>query len=651
MLKQHSLKAQLNLSFGIMVVLLLVISVLSYIGLSNTYKGFTDYRGLARDTNLAGGIQANMLGMRLSVLSFLNTRSDRALDEYSIRKQSVLKLLEEADVEIVEPGRAALVKEIKTEIRGYDAAFAQVVKLFHERNQVVEQRLDPSGLAMRVAVTEIMQSAYADNDAAAAFMAGVAQEHLLLGRLYVAKFLVTNEKADAERAYLELTDKLKSTLNELDGQLQNPKRRQLLAELQVQYAQYTKAFAEVQSIIETRNDLINNSLNRIGPIVAEKTEQVKLSVKQDQDTLGPQVQSATENRLMLISGLALFSVLGGILMAFVMVRAIQRPIGGEPSEIAKVTTRIASGDLSQNLQLQSSDTGIYRAVCEMSDKLKTLLSGIVATTQQLEHSAEEGSKAASRNTHTVIQQKKMTDQVVVAVEEMSHSIQEVVQNAAESAARSEQGKAETKRGRGSVKQTVQAINELANNLTTSMQEIKELEQKSMEIGSVVEVIQGISEQTNLLALNAAIEAARAGEQGRGFAVVADEVRTLAQRTQESTTEIQAMIQDLQQRTSRTVSAIQHCTDQANDSVQCSQETDQALQLIDEVIDEIANMNNRVASAVEQQSIVTDEIARNMAEISTTLETTTESVEAAEKASRKVESMADDLGKLVSGFKL
>ncbi|OPX55247.1 methyl-accepting chemotaxis protein [Oceanospirillum multiglobuliferum] len=651
MLKNQSLKTQLNLSFGILVVLLVIISVVAYSGLSNTYQGFTDYRGLARDTNLAGRVQANMLTMRLSVLSFLNTRSDQALADYQERKALMTSFLEEASKEIVEPSRAQLIRNIKTEIQDYDTAFAEVVKLFHERNQVVSGRLDPAGLAMRVAVTDIARSAYDDEDASAAYMAGVVQEHLLLGRLYVTKFLVTNTQDDANRAEQELNQTLVSAMTELDSQLQNPKRRQLLADLQRNHAQYTKAFTEVQNIIVRRNDLINNTLNRIGPVVADQIEQVKLSVKNEQDALGPVVQTEAENTLIMVGVIALCSVLGGVVLAMLMVRIIQRPIGGEPRVIAKVAEVIANGDLSQNLSVKSEDTGIYRAVCEMSEKLKTLLSGIVVTTQQLERSAEEGSDAASRNTQTVNQQKKMTDQVVVAVEEMSHSIQEVVQNAAESAARSEQGKAETSRGRSSVKQTVQAINELANKLNTSMQEIKELEQKSMEIGSVVEVIQGISEQTNLLALNAAIEAARAGEQGRGFAVVADEVRTLAQRTQESTTEIQAMIQDLQQRTSRTVSAIKNCTDQANDSVQCSQETDQALQVIDEVIDEIAHMNNRVAVAIEQQSTVTDEMARNMAEISSTLESTTESVLAAEKASKKVEEMADSLGKLVSGFKV
>ena len=651
MLKNLKLNTQLQLAFGLMIALLIITSTIAYTGLSKTYDGFVEYRGLAKDTNLAGRVQANMLMMRLSVLGFINTRSEDKINQYNERVDKMNTFLKEAKVEIQAPKRAELVKKVVSEVRTYENGFSSVVDLYKQRNDVVSTELDPAGLAMRKSTTDIIESAYRDGDPDAAFYASRVQEHLLLGRLFVTKYLVTNATSDAERAIDELSNKMRVALTELDSQIQNPSRRVLLAKISENHQQYVKAFSSVRSIIEKRNNLIDNTLNRLGPIVAGHIEDVKLSVKHDQDQLGPMVQSGAENANSLVAIISIIALFIGLVCSVVMGRVIRKPIGGEPTVIAAIANEISKGDFSQNLPLEEKDSGIYRSVVEMSHELQELIRSMLTTSNSLTESADKSSTIASQNAERVLEQKLMTDQVVVAVEEMSASIQEIVNNASESAKKSELGLEEANKGRDSVQETLSSITALATDLSDAMSVITELEKQSNEIGSVVEVIQGISEQTNLLALNAAIEAARAGEQGRGFAVVADEVRTLAQRTQESTTEIQTIIQNLQLGTTKTVEVMEKSTRQAQETVERSATIDVALSAIQALINDISSMNSQVATAVDQQSKVTGEITINVTSISDQLDETTEAVTNAQLASDKVKGLSKELDEMASSFKV
>jgi methyl-accepting chemotaxis protein len=649
MFKNMKLNMQLNFGFGLILVLLLITSVIAYQGLSKTYNGFVEYRGLAKDTNLAGRVQANMLTMRLSVLSFLNTRSESSIEQFGQRRKKMETFLAEAKVEIQNPKRAQLVSEVSSEVDVYKKGFSDVVDLFSDRNKVVLEDLDPAGLAMRKATTDVINSAYSDGDADAAFYASRVQENLLLGRLYVTKYLVTNAEKDALRALDELENKMAESLDDLDVQVENKTRRALLAEIKQNHLQYISAFKDVIEIIKSRNDLINNTLNKVGPSVANKIEQVKLSVKKDQDTLGPEVQENANSTQNLVGIISVLSLLIGIVISIVMAKIIRKPIGGEPLEIANITNEIAEGNLSQKLDVTDNDTGIYRSVAEMSSRLRELICSMMDTSSALINSAGHSTEIAEKNSAIVLDQKQMTDMVVVAIEEMSSSIQEVVQHASNSAEKSEVGLQEASKGREAVEATVVSVNELAGNLSDAMLVIAELEKQSNEIGSVIEVIQGISEQTNLLALNAAIEAARAGEQGRGFAVVADEVRTLAQRTQDSTAEIHTIINNLQTGTSKTVTVMKQSTIKANETAEQSEATNTALLAIDNIINEISSMNMQVATAVQEQSNVAAEITNNMSAIKDKLDETTETAHQAQSASSEVNEMANELNNMAAKF--
>lgn len=542
-------------------------------------------------------------------------------------------------------------KESDLLIEQYIAGFSEVVRLIEQRHLVVRQELAASGLNMRKKMTEIIEYTNSINNAKAVYQSAKAQEALLLGRVYVMKFLASNTDVDYQRATKELSINIQDNFTALQSSLNSNSGRQLMQEFTAYYDNYLKALKQVYSIITQRNNLIDNTLNSIGPIVADKIEQVKLSVKAEQDELGPKVQSDAETTVLIVELVTLISIILGMTAAYFLPKIIREPIGGEPTEIADITETIANGDLTQSFDTQGSATGIYRSIIHMRTNLKTLITGIVSTGNSIAKSANNSAEVAKQTNQAVLQQKERTAQVATAINEMSYSIQEMVNLSSQSSKSAQEAQNQAQQGKITMDATVASIGSLAAQVESSVNMIKSLEQNSHDIGSVIEVIRNISEQTNLLALNAAIEAARAGEQGRGFAVVADEVRTLAQRTQASTQEIQDTVNALQKGTQNAVKSMEDSGEEAIRTVEQSSATGKALDSVISTINKITEMNSQVAVAVEEQSSVTADIIANVTAISDSSEITSVAAADAASSAQVMANLAEQLQKSVRGFKV
>ena len=318
-------------------------------------------------------------------------------------------------------------------------------------------------------------------------------------------------------------------------------------------------------------------------------------------------------------------------------------------------TEIASGeaDLTKRLVPAGRDEigQLVEAFNAFVAKLQQIMQDVAGSTAQLAAAAEEMSMVSEESNASVAQQQTETSQVATAMNEMTATAQEVAKSALQAAESAEQANEKAVAGRDVVEKTMQAIGSLAREVESAAGVILKLEKDSENIGSVLDVIRGISEQTNLLALNAAIEAARAGEQGRGFAVVADEVRTLASRTQESTQEIQAMIESLQAGAAEAVKVMENGRSQAQASVDKASSAGDSLQAITDSISTITEMNTHIATAANEQGKVAEEINQNIITISELGDQTARGAEQTATASRELTQLASQLQALVGNFRL
>ncbi|OOE75760.1 methyl-accepting chemotaxis protein [Salinivibrio sp. IB870] len=356
----------------------------------------------------------------------------------------------------------------------------------------------------------------------------------------------------------------------------------------------------------------------------------------------------TRNQILMVS------VVVGLIFVVVAVwlaATITKPI----QYVANVFREIGEGegDLRQRVDINSQDEigQLASGFNSFVEKIHRLVSDVARTGGELRSAAEQVSSQASATQSQSEYQRDRTVQVVTAINEMGATVNEIAGNAASAASAANQASDDAASGQGVVTQARDTIARLADDMENMSKVISALAENTDSIGGILDVIRGISEQTNLLALNAAIEAARAGEQGRGFAVVADEVRSLASRTSDSTDEIQTMIDRLQQEARNAVDAMEQSRTMTAEGVNASDEASQSLNAINEQIVQISDMNTQVATATEEQSTVVNDINQNIEEINHSSQQTADTANTMAEASESLRDLSKRLDTLVGSFKL
>jgi len=607
MFRNLKLSVQVSLGYALVLILLIVVSVVSFTELQRGLRGFDDYRGLARDANLAGRVQANMILARLFAKDFILKGSDDAVDSFNERFDMLEEFVGEADREIQKPERAELVDRIVEQIGDYKEAFERVVAFMAERNDVVSKRLDPNGLAMREAITAITESAYADKDPDAAFYAGRVQETLLLARLYVNRYLTTNEQADADRARRELDDVLLERARILDENIQNAERRRLFAAFSRARDEYSAALGQIDRIISERNDVITNELDAIGPVVGAAAEDVKLSVQRDQDILGPEVKASNEDAVRTVLWLSVLATLVSIALSWLLVTVIRKPLGGEPRDMETIARRIAAGDLDIHFDQSTNPTGVYAAMKEMVEKLTSVIAQVRSGADNLVGASGQVSATAQSISQGATEQAASVEETTASIEELNAAVQQNTENARVTDGMATKASGEATKGGEAVTRTVKAMKEIAD-----------------KIG----LIEDIAYKTNLLSLNAAIEAARAGEHGKGFTVVAAEVRKLAENSRATAQEINEL---------------------ATSSVSIAEDAGKLLEEIVPSITKTADLVQEITASSEEQTSGVGQISSAMTQLDGATQQNASSSEELAATAEELSAQASELQQAVAYF--
>ncbi|AVB22916.1 methyl-accepting chemotaxis protein [Pseudomonas avellanae] len=609
--------------------------------------GWTSLDKLIYRTDRIGNITElsnNLTNLRVARLQYMLTDGDETaaqnmqskLDVFRTHQQSLL-------TQFTNPLNLKPLGELADITRDYEASLNRMRAAYQAGAKVRGEMATHAGAAsqtiesLNTAVMQMDPSEPARFDQA--LLVNTARQDLMLVgnevRGYTAK---PDEKT--ENAVFQLLDTAISHLDKLKSAF-DAGNRERITQLETALRNYRASI-----------DAFKVTTQTAGAVRKDLTTQGAAIVKLGEELYGIQMQLAkadTAKARNLQMGCVVLVMLFGILAAVIITRQITRPL----RDTLAIVERIASGDLTHSAAITRRDElgVLQQGIQRMGATLRDLISGIRDGVTQIASAAEQLSAVTEQTSAGVNSQKVETDQVATAMHEMSATVHEVARNAEQASVAASDADRQAREGDKVVGEAIQQIERLAAEVVRSSDAMNVLEQDSDKIGKVMDVIKAVAEQTNLLALNAAIEAARAGEAGRGFAVVADEVRGLAQRTQQSTEEIEGLVAALQNGT-RQVSGIMLGSRTLTDSsVELTRRAGTSLESITRTVSNIQAMNQQIAAAAEQQSSVADEISRSIVNVRDVSEQTAEASEETAASSVELARLGGQLQMMVSHFRV
>ncbi|ATP10662.1 methyl-accepting chemotaxis protein [Aeromonas salmonicida] len=410
-----------------------------------------------------------------------------------------------------------------------------------------------------------------------------------------------------------------------------------------------------QAVMQNDSARIGDYRDGLTRTTLEQATKLTMTLREINDRIGVAMEKSNDQayqsakQLSVVIGLV--ALIFVVLVAWYLTQQIKQPV----NKLLELVGKVAAGDLAAHLDLKwfnNDELGkLAKGFGEMQGNLRNLVSEVSGSVVQLSSAAEEISAVARQSASNMNNQQHELNQLATAMNEMQATVQEVSRNTSDAASAATQVSSSAELGANTVNDSIKRIEQVAGAIESTAVVIRQLGDDSRNIGMVLEVIRGIAEQTNLLALNAAIEAARAGEQGRGFAVVADEVRTLAKRTQDSTSQINTIIAELQQRAEQAGTTMQQSQEMMNSTVSTAREAGLSISEISNSVESISHMNIQIATATEEQGAVSEELNRNVVNISHASEEVAAGATQMAQACNDLNHLANQLQEMVRRFRV
>ena len=632
-----SITKKLALGFGLVLLLTSALAIVGWTSLGSVVQRSERMTDVAKLT-------AALTNLRVARLEFLV--AEGAAAEGEVLQQRIRQLIQgQQDMlpQFRNPENQRLLKQQIERVENYQQLFDRTTTAYaaaHDtRTEMVELAGRAGELIDRIR-DELSRSAVGDETGFARYQA-ISR---IKDDVQTLRFRVVNYTNGAnERTELALNQQIQRVDQALDG-------------LTTVFASaYRGQIQQLESSVATYRSLLTTFRSNTGELAtlreamtvqARELDKVGDSMLKMQQALRDEDSSYAMRMMIAATFLAL---LVGVLAAWLITRQIARPL----KETLEAVERIANGDLTQTLQVNRRDElGVMQqGIQRMGSTLRELIGGIRDGVTQIASAAEELSAVTEQTSAGVNGQKVETDQVATAMQEMSATVQEVARNASDASQAASDADREAGQGDRVVAEAIAQIERLAAEVMRSTEAMTELQNESNKIGGVMDVIKAVAEQTNLLALNAAIEAARAGEAGRGFAVVADEVRGLAQRTQKSTEEIEVLVAGLQKGTQQVATILHGSRELTDSSVALTRKAGDALGVITRKVSNIQAMNLQIAAAAEQQGAVAEEISRSVVHVRDISEQTAEASEETAASSIELARLGNQLQMMVSHFRV
>ncbi|MEO0512804.1 MAG: methyl-accepting chemotaxis protein [Planctomycetota bacterium] len=645
-----SVSARLWSGFMLVAVLVGTGTVFGVTTARKSLNAMNDVADAGRDLALAGRLNNALLMARMNVKDFLIRNSDEDLRSFEQWAESFDESLAASNRGFNDNETSALLAECRSRWSEYKTKFSRVEVLVTERNTIRSTTLDPAGDRINSELRRLSTEAISAGDLQIERSVSSVYADFTLARVAAMKFLGRFDLAQHSYAMDAIAMADQSLARAIESAA-SESAREVMESIRGEIAVYHASMEQLGSLVADRNTLVVESLDVIGPQIAGRLGKIVERLEREQ---AEERSSAAE----MVSAASMASLLAGglgfglsVLLAWRITLTLVRPIRRLCERLTDISA--GQGDLTQRIDIRGHDElgQVGLAFNAFADKIQAVLLEVRTATGEVARASAEIASTSEQMSNGVTSQAQDSQTMVVAVGELESAVSDVARAATVVSDASSNAEKLASEGGGIVNQTVAEMMAIAEEVQESSEAVTALGTRSEEIGAIIDVINDIADQTNLLALNAAIEAARAGEHGRGFAVVADEVRKLAERTTQATEQVSDSIKEIQLGTRGAVERISTSSERANMGVVLTQRSGESLTEILEATRDVQRQTRDIAAAAEQQAATGAQISDGISRIEAVSgEASVSSVQAA-SAARGLSERAEHLERLVGGFKL